>query len=497
MTILANRTRRALGALAAAGLAACTMGPDFRAPEAPSTGVYTAGAPPSSTIAADGVAQRFVPARDLPADWWTLYASPKLDALVRAALAASPTLPQARARLAQAQEDLNARTSSVQLPAVDGAIGLSRNQIDPAALGFPDAPKTGPFTLYSVGVSVSYTIDAFGGARRELESLDAVVETRRHELDAAQVALTANVVTSAIRAARLRDQIAATRSILDAQAKLLAIAEERHALGAVSEVEVARQRALVGETRAAMPPLERDLAQAMHALAVYTGRTPGDAALPAIELSDLALPREVPLVVPADLVRQRPDIRASEARLHRASAAIGVAEANRYPRLTLSGGLSSDRTRIEDVLGQGINVWNVGIALVQPLLRQSELKARQREAVAAYDEALAAYRESVLTGVANVADALRALEQDAHALAARSEQAREAARAYAITRERYALGGVSQIELIDAERTRLAAELERSQAAAARLADTAALFQAMGGGWWAANEGGTPVAGAR
>lgn len=477
--------------------AACTMGPDFRAPDPPSTGVYTIGAQPAATIAADGVAQRFVPARDLPADWWTLYASPKLDALVRAALDASPTLPQARARLAQAQEDLNARTASVTWPAIDGTLGLSRNQIDPAAMGFPEAPKTGPFTLYSVGISVSYTIDAFGGARRELESLDAVVEARRYELDAAQVALTANVVTAAIRSARLRDQIASARSILDTQSKLLAIAEQRQALGAVSVVEVANQRALVAQTRATIPPLERDLAQAMHALAVYTGRAPGEATLPAIELADLALPRDVPLVVPADLVRQRPDIRASEAALHRTSAAIGVAEANRYPRLTLSGGLSSDRTRIEDVLGQGINVWNIGIALVQPLLRQPELKARQREAIAAYDEALAAYRESVLTGVANVADALRALEQDAHALAARSEQAREAERAYAITRERYALGGVSQLELLDAERQRLQAELDRSQAAAARLADTAALFQAMGGGWWTSREGGTPVAGTR
>lgn len=497
MTVAATTIHRALAALAAACLAACTMGPDFRTPDPPSVGRYTSGPQPEATIAADGVAQRFVPARDLPADWWALYASPKLDQLVRAALDASPTLPQARARLAQAQEDLNARTSSVTLPAVDGTLGLSRNQIDPAAMGFPEAPKTGPFTLYSVGISVSYTIDAFGGARRELESLEAVVETRRHELDAAQVALTANVVTAAIRSARLRDQIASARSILDAQSTLLAIAERRHALGAVSAVEVANQRALVAQTRATIPPLERDLAQAMHALAVYSGAMPGDASVPAIELADLTLPRDVPVVVPADLVRQRPDIRASEARLHSASAAIGVAEANRYPRLTLSGGLSSDRTRIEDVLGQGINVWNIGIALVQPLLRQSELKARQREAIAAYDEALAAYRDSVLNGVANVADALAALDRDAHALAARTEQAREAERAYAITRERYALGGVSQIELLDAERQRLEAELDRSQAAAARLADTAALFQAMGGGWWPAAGPGVPVAGTR
>jgi len=257
------------------------------------------------------------------------------------------------------------------------------------------------------------------------------------------------------------------------------------------------QRVLVAQTRATLPPLERELAQATHALAIYTGAAPADASLPIVELADLTLPRDVPIIIPADLVRQRPDIRASEAMLHRASAAIGVAEANRYPRLTLSGGLSSDRTRIEDVLGQGINVWSIGVSLVQPLLRQPELQARQREAIAAYDEALAAYRTAVLTGIGNVADALRALELDAIELAARSEQVSEAEKAYAITLERFQLGGVSQLDVLDAERQRLQAALERSRAAAARLADTAALFQAMGGGWWDARDEAAPASGSR
>lgn len=472
-------------ALAAASLAGCTMGPDFRAPDGPGVATYTAGPQPEATATADGVAQRFVPARDLPADWWTLYASPKLDALVRRALDTSPTLAQARARLAQAQEELAGRTSAVTLPALDASAGISRNQVDPAAMGFPTAPKTGPFTLYHVGIDVSYTVDVFGGARRELESLQADVEVRAHELAAAHLALTANVVTAAVRQAKLRAQLASARAILDTQLAQLKIAEDRYAAGGIAAVELANQRALAAQTRATLPPLERDLAQAVHALAVYVGATPADAALPPIELADLALPRDVPLVLPADLVRQRPDIRASEARLHAASAAIGVAEANRYPRFTLSGGLSSDRTRIEDVLGSGINVWNIGLAIVQPLLRQPELKARQRQAIAAYEEALAAHRQAVLTGIANVGDALRALEHDAEALAALSDQARESDAAYAITVERYKLGGVSQLDVLDAERQRLQVALDRSQAAANRLADTAALLQALGGGWWA------------
>ena len=477
-------TSRTVLVLAAAALAGCTMGPDFRAPDPPGVARYTASAQPDTTVAADGVAQRFA-VRDVPADWWTLYASPGLDALVRRALDASPTLAESRARLAQAQEELAARTAATLWPSADLSAGISRNQIDPAAMGFPSAPKTGPFTLYHVGIDVSYTPDVFGGARRERESLEAEVDVRRHELAAAHLALTANVVTAAVRQARLRAQIASSRAILDAQAKQLKIAEDRYALGAIAAVELTNQRALVAQTRATIPPLERDLEQAIHALAVYTGAAPGEAALPAIELADLTLPRDVPLVLPADLVRQRPDIRASEARLHAATAAIGIAEANLYPRFTLSGGLSSDRTRIEDVLGSGINVWSIGLAIVQPLLRQPELQARKRQAIAAYEEALAAHRQAVLTGLANVGDALRALDKDAQTLAARSEQAREAEEAYAVTLKRYELGGVSQIDVLDAERQRLQAALDRAQAQAARLADTAALLQALGGGWWA------------
>ena len=469
-------------------LGACSVGPDFNAPEPPATTRYTAGEQPEATPAADGVAQRFVASRDIPADWWTLYASPELDQLVRMALEASPTLAQARARLVQAQEALGARTSAAIWPALDASTGISRQKVDPTVLGIPSAPAVDPFTLYHIGLDVSYTVDVFGGTRRELESFAADVDVRLYELVAARIALTANTVTTVIRQARLRAQIASTREILSAQSEQLAIAEQRHALGAIATVEVANQRALVAQTRAILPPLERDLAQATHALAIYVGVAPGDASLPVVELGELTLPREVPLTMPADLVRQRPDIRVSEALLHSASARIGVAAANLYPRLTLSGNIASDRTHIEDIFGNGLNVWSIGFSLVQPLLRFPELLSRKREAIAAFNEAEAAYRQAVLTGLANVADALRALEQDANALAARIEQAREAETAYSITIERYRLGGVSQLEVLNAERQRLEASLERSQAAADRLADTAALFQAMGGGWWVPDE---------
>ena len=461
---------------------ACTVGPNFRVPDAPSVVRYTTGDMARETVAAEGQAQRFVE-RDIPGEWWTLFASPKLDALVRQALANSPTLAESRARLAQAREALNARKGATDWPSVDGNVGISRQQVDPAALGFPTAPKTGPFTLYNIGIDVSYTLDLFGGTRRELEALGADVDYQRYELEAAQLTLAANVVTASIRQASLRAQIASTSAIFDAQTRQLSIAEQRLALGGVAAVDVKNQRALVAQTAARLPPLRAELAQSIHLLAILVGTPPGDAELPAFDLADLRLPPELPLTLPSTLAQQRPDIRASEALLHKASANVGVATANLYPKLTLSGSGSTQRTSFPDLLNS-VNVWNIGANLLAPLFHGGELQARKRGAEAAYEQAAAAYRQAVLQGLQNVADALRALEFDAQALAARAEQVAHTEDAYRTTLERYQTGGVSQVAVLDAERQRLEAALERAQATANRLADSAALLQALGGGWW-------------
>jgi len=247
---------------------------------------------------------------------------------------------------------------------------------------------------------------------------------------------------------------------------------------------VRNQQTLVAETRASLAPLYAQREQAIHLLAIYAGDAPAAVPIPELRLADLRLPAAVPSRLPSELVRQRPDIRAAEALLHKASADVGVATANLYPKLSISGALSSSQLSLSDLFGSGINVWNIGANLVQPLVRGGELQARKRAAIAAYDQADAAYRLTVLQGIQNVADVLRALEADGHAEAARSEQATRAADAYRITIGRYDAGGVSQLAVLDAERTRLRAETDRLQAIATRLSDTAALFQALGGGWW-------------
>lgn len=474
--------RRGAVAAALACLAACTVGPNYRAPASTTSTGYLPDAPPAMMSAA-GHSQRFVHADAIRADWWTMFASPKLDAMVRDALAASPTLDRARAALTQAQEQRRAVASAAAWPSANARVGIERQQIDPAIMGLPQAPATGPFTLYNVGVDVSYTFDVFGGTRRQLEGLAAEVDYERYELEAAQRMLAANVVTAALRQASLAMQIDTLERIVDAQRGTLAIAQQRFDLGAIAEVELASQRALVAQSAARLPPLRRDLARTRYQLATYAGREPAQADPPTFVLADFTLPPEIPLTLPSELARRRPDVRASEALLHRASADIGVATANLYPKFSFAAGASSTHTALHQI-ADGINVWNIGLGLLQPLLRGPELRSRQREAVAAFDEARAAYREAVLHALQNVADAMRALEADAQTLVQRSEQATAAQRALDITRQRYDLGGVSQLALLDAERTRLEAELARDEAAAARFADTAALVDALGGGWW-------------
>jgi len=464
----------------------CAVGPDFAVPPAPAGDTYTAGAQPRRTGAADapdGHAQALLAGADVPAQWWTLFQSPALDRAIRAALDASPTLAQARARLEQARQDLSASTGALLAPRVDAKLNTTREQVDLASVGITAFPSPGPFTLYGASVTVSYTLDLFGGARRELEGLRAAVDYQRFELEAARLALAGNVATAAIREASLRAQIADTEAIVRAQQQQLAITEQRHQAGGVAALDVRRQRGELAQSQALLPGLVQQLAATRHQLAVYAGQEPASAGLPEFRLEDLTLPDTLPLTLPSALARRRPDIRAAEALLHQASANIGVATAQRYPQLTLSGSAGTQAMSTRNLF-DSFNVWSLAAGIVQPVFRGGELVARKRSAEAAYEQSLAAYRQAVLSGLREVADTLRALEADADALRARADSAREAAATLAVVREQYRLGGVSQLAVLDAERQDRQARLALAQARASRFSDSAALLQALGGGWW-------------
>ncbi|MBB5458039.1 NodT family efflux transporter outer membrane factor (OMF) lipoprotein [Paraburkholderia sp. Cpub6] len=450
---------------------------------------YTAAPLAASTVAADGpggAAQHFVPT-EVPGDgWWRAFGSPALDALVQHALDDSPTLAQARAKLDEAQQDYRAQAGGTLWPQVDANLSTTREKIDPEALGFGQLTQGrafAPFTLYSAQVTVSYTLDLFGANRRALEAVAAQVDYQQYELEAARLTVAGNVVTAAIRRASLARQLALTEALLANQMQQLDIAERRYRAGGISEVDLLSQRTLVQQTRATLPPLRTQLAQTDHQLAIYLGRAPAELAtthdLAALDLDTLVLPADLPLTLPSTLARQRPDIRASEALLHQASANIGVATANLYPRITLSGSAATERVNVSDLL-TGFNVWNFGAGLTQPLFHGGELLARKRSSEAAWQAALAVYKQTVLQGLQQVADALRALDQDAIALQALDAAQRSAQRGAGIASQRYAAGGISQLTLLDTQRQELQTGLDRTKAAAQRYADTAALYQALG-----------------
>jgi NodT family efflux transporter outer membrane factor (OMF) lipoprotein len=481
-----NGTLRMLVPAAIVGmLAGCAVGPDFRRPEPPASSTYVAGAQPSGTVAAKGPGgspQRFEPGADIPSEWWSLFRSESLDRRIRIALEENPTLAQARARLAQAREDFNARAGATQYPAVDAGISVKRQKLNLASLGVSNVPEPGPFTLYNASISISYALDLFGGNRRALESLGAKVDYRRFELEAARRTLAANVVNAAIRQASLRARIGIVQDLLEAQGRQFAITEDRYKAGGVSALDVRNQNMLLDQTRALLPPLGRQLAQVTHQLAVYVGREPAESAIDEFDLDALHLPEEVPLSLPSSLARKRPDIRAAEALWHQACANVGVATADLFPKITVSGSLGSQRTDSGELLN-GVNVWSIAGNLMQPIFRGGELRARKRSAVAAYEEAAAVYRQTVLQGLQEVADTLSALDMDARTLQVRADAAGHARVGYGIARQQYLLGGISHLALLDAQRQLLQSEFDRVQAQADRYADTAALLHALGGGW--------------
>lgn len=480
-----GRLRR-LSVLAALMLAGCAVGPEFRRPDPPAVSSYTEGSLSDATETAPvagGVSQRFVSGEEIPSRWWALFRSEALDRLIRQALSDSPTLAAAEATIRAAEEIRWAQFGAL-LPSVDGSASAGRQRISGASLGRP-GNTSATFTLYNASVNVSYALDLFGSTRRELEALSAEVDFQRFQREGALLALAANVVTTAVQEGSLRAQIRATREIVAAEGQQLSLVERQFDLGGVSRTEVLAQQTQLAQTRATLPPLEKALAQTRHRLAVLAGRLPADAAsLPEFDLEELTLPEELPVSVPSSLARQRPDIRAAEELLHAASARVGVATANRYPQVTLAASVGSEATRFGDLVGGGSSVWSLGAGLLQPIFRGGELSARRRAAVAAYDQAEAQYRETVLGAFQDVADALRAIEFDAQTLQVQADAESAAQAALDLARRQFDLGATSYLTLLTAERQYQQARIGVIQAQAARYADTAALFQALGGGWW-------------
>jgi len=482
-------------------LSACAVGPDFHAPDAPKVAdashPYTpAPLPAMAASSADAtyVPQRLVDGQDISASWWEAFQSPALNALVQSALAHSPTVAAAQANLRQAEENYRADYGSKVFPSVSASLSAARQRY--AVAQGPGVPAGYTANLFQAGLDLSYTLDIVGGNKRELEGVRAAIDYQRFQVEATWLSLTSSVVATAIQEASLRAQLKATRDVVDIETKSLNVITKQVQLGALAKSAALQQQTLVAQSQAQVPALEKALAQTRHQLAVLAGRLPGDAGLPTFDIDSLTLPRELPVSVPAALVRQRPDVRSAEAQLHQASAQIGVATAALYPQITLSAGVDRQSFKIDKLFDTGTTGWNLAAGLVQPIFNGGSLQAKKRASVAAYDAAQAQYQSTVLNAFLNVANALRAIDTDADAVIANADAERLANEALGLVERQYQLGAVSYLASLDAQRTYLSTRVALVQARAARFTDTAALFQALGGGWWNATDAVATAAGA-
>ncbi len=460
----------------------CASGPDFTPPAPPGVSSYTPAPLPENTASSPGMQgnpQRFVTVGNVPVQWWKAFQSEKLNLLIEQALATSPTLEAAAATLRQARETYEAKAGSTLYPQAAASLGAQRVGVNSAPSGLPDGERT--FNLFNAGFGVSYNFDLAGGNRRLLESLAAQVDYRSLVLEGARLTLAANVASAAVLQAALRAQIGAARDIVKKQEDQLALIRHRIQLGvAVRKEELALQIRFETD-RASIPLLKARLAATDSLLATLAGKMPADKGLPRFLLADFTLPSELPLLVPSELVRKRPDIRSAEALLHAAGAQYGASLANIYPKITLSATLGSQALTTSALFGGGSMVWGLASQLVQPLFNPG-LRAESRAAKAGMDAAEANYRQTVLQSFRNVADTLQVLAGDAAALAGQTAAHENAVKSLDIIEKEYMLGAAGYLEALVARRQADGLRIAVIDAQARRLSDTIALYAAMGGG---------------
>ena len=474
-----------LAALAALLNAGCAVGPNFKSPAAPDVKDYTA-TPLRTTAAtpnvAAGDAQRFAQGSDLSADWWTLFHSQALNDLIDHALANNHDLKAAQAALIVARENFLAQRG-VYYPSITGNFSATRQrqsgQIAPTLNS-----NAFLYNLFTPQVTVSYVPDVFGLNRRTVESLAAQEQEIRYQMIATYTTLTANVVVTAIQKASLQVQIDATRELIDTNSRMVQILQYQLVKGYASRLDVAAQESQLALVAATLPPLLKQSAQLHDLLSALAGRFPNQSPDEQLALASLRLPLDLPVSLPSELVAQRPDVLQAEANLHDASAKIGIAIANRLPNIVLTANAGSSAAALDQLFTSGTGFWGVGAAVTAPIFQGGALLHQERAAKAAYDQAAEQYRSTVLTAFQNVADTLTALEQDADALAAAAKAADAAKVTLELAQRQLQDGYSSSLALLNAEQTDQQARIGLIQAQANRFMDTAALFQALGGGWW-------------
>lgn len=466
-------------------ISGCAVGPNFKKPAPPKVSDYTL-TPLATTAATPGTvgggAQRFAIGADLSGDWWTLFRSQELSALVEQSLKNNPDLKAARAALSVARENVLAQRGAF-FPSVSADFAATRQsqseQISPTLNS-----NVFVYNLFTPEVTVSYLPDVFGLNRRTVESLQAEEQGVRFQMAATYTTLTANVVVTAIQLSSLQRQVDVTRELIDSNKKAVEVLQYQLDKGYASRLDLAAQQSQLAQIEATLPPLVKQLAQLHDLLAALTGQFPSQMPEVKINLGNLSLPEEIPVSLPSVLVEQRPDVLQAEANLHDASAKVGIAIANRLPSFPITASIGSSAAAVKQLFTSGTGFWGVGVDATAPIFQGGQLLHQERAAKAAYVQASEQYRSAVLAAIQNVADTLTALQQDADALKS-AQAAADAAKVTLDLAQRQWQGGYANyLSYLSAEQANQQSQVNLVQAEASRYADTAALFQALGGGWW-------------
>lgn len=484
--VRAKRFLLSLACLGVAGaVAGCELGPDFLAPTPPTETSYRQNTSQTLSAGRKDAAQSIRAGENLREDWWALFRSPDIDSTVRAAIAGNLTLVQAAAKLRQAEQEA-VQAGGQLYPTVNVAGGAERQRLNFAVLGIPAGPgfpRFREFNVFSVGPTVSYSLDIWGGTRRFIEEREAQAEYQGYQLAAAYLSLTGNAVGQAITIAAIRAQIAAANDIIANDEQNLNLVKRELQGGMATQIEVESAQSQLENDRTLLPPLRQQLSASRNALSLLVGKSPASWTPPDFDLDRIALPTDIPVRLPAELVRRRPDIMSAEAQVKATNAAVGVATAAQYPNFTLSAAFEQLSTSVGNWFAVYNNAWNLAANMTAPLLHGGQLTAAKKAAVEASEAARAGYQQTVLEAFAQVATLLDALQHDGELVDAQHRALDTAERSLKLTRDSYQGGNVGILLVLDAQRRYQQARLGYVRAVQQRYLDTVQLFAAMGGGW--------------
>ncbi len=461
-------------------LAGCVAGPNFERPAAPTVASYTP-TPLTNPAVADWASQHFAVGAPVAARWWTLFRSPALDALEDQALAANTDLKSAQAAL-KSLDELYLAQRAARLPDVQLAASAQAART-PNSLAPIVNSNAQDYRLYNVGLNVNYVFDVFGGVKRATEVARAQAENQRYLTAGVYLTLTANVAAAAVQLASLNTQLDAAKTIVEADRRTLDILQRQQRLGEASTLDVANAESTLEQARQLAPPLQKQIDQERDLLATLIGRAPSEVPASTLRLTDFTLPVDLPVSLPSDLVRQRPDVKAAEASIHVASAQVGVAAAARLPSFLITAGPGTTATDIGGLFTPGNAFYSFTGGVTQTVFDAGALKHRKRSADALLEQAQAQYRGVVLAALQNTADAVQAIVDDAATLQHATATQVAAGRALDLARAQLARGQAGSLPVLSAEAADGQMRITLIEARAARYADTVALYQALGGGW--------------